>query len=410
QNAGTLDVSGLALGFTATNTVALSNGTLAANAVACSIPSLNMTNSGLTLSVNTVGVNVTTSTLTTGGTTNLINIANVQGVTGYPAKFNLIKYSGAIGGAGNNFGIGAVPNAQTVGYVSNDVANTTIELVLLNGPKPLTWVGTDATTPGVWDTGTNWIGFKGFPGQSADVFGTADQVLFDDTGSTNIVTKNGVVVPGGMTISNSVLNYFFVGPGLISGTGGLLKQGTASATFMNTGVDNWPGRVTLSAGSLVFGTDTAIGGGVNIGVGTTLQVGTNGGTGTLPGGNVDLEGNLILNRGANFTVGNVISGVSAAAKITKQASDTVTLSGANTFTGAVEVVAGTLQTSSGSALGSTNGATTIDAGATLDVNGQALGFEPIIVKGAGVGNNGAIVNSGAGQNNALRTVTLTGDT
>ena len=410
QNAGTLDVSGLALGFTATNTVALSNGTLAANAVACSIPSLNMTNSGLTLSVNTVGVNVTTSTLTTGGTTNLINIANVQGVTGYPAKFNLIKYSGAIGGAGNNFGIGAVPNAQTVGYVSNDVANTTIELVLLNGPKPLTWVGTDATTPGVWDTGTNWIGFKGFPGQSADVFGTADQVLFDDTGSTNIVTKNGVVVPGGMTISNSVLNYFFVGPGLISGTGGLLKQGTASATFMNTGVDNWQGGVTLSAGTLVFGTDNAIGGGVNIGVGTTLQVGTNGGTGTLPGGNVDLEGNLILNRGANFTVGNVISGVSAAAKITKQASDTVTLSGANTFTGAVEVVAGTLQTSSGSALGSTNGATTIDAGATLDVNGQALGFEPIIVKGAGVGNNGAIVNSGAGQNNALRTVTLTGDT
>jgi autotransporter-associated beta strand protein len=57
-----------------------------------------------------------------------------------------------------------------------------------------------------------------------------------------------------------------------------------------------------------------------------------------------------------------------------------------------------------------DGATTINPGATLDVNGQNLGAEPVTVSGAGVGGNGAIVNSGADQLNALRAVTLVGDT
>src|SRR5204863_225574 len=72
------------------------------------------------------------------------------------------------------------------------------------------------------------------------------------------------------------------------------------------------------------------------------------------------------------------------------------LSGANSFTGAVTVAAGTLRLNNNSALGSTNGTTTIASGATLDVSGKTLGFELIIAGGIGVPavgfTNGAIAN------------------
>ena len=55
--------------------------------------------------------------------------------------------------------------------------------------------------------------------------------------------------------------------------------------------------------------------------------------------------------------------------------------------------------------------TTIDSGATLDVNGQALsGTAQIVVSGSGVGGLGAIINNGASQQNALGSITLAGDT
>ncbi len=52
--------------------------------------------------------------------------------------------------------------------------------------------------------------------------------------------------------------------------------------------------------------------------------------------------------------------------------------------------------------------TTINGG-TLDINGQNIGAEAVTVQGSGVGGNGAIVNNAGAQNNALRSVTLSGD-
>src|SRR5262249_13825983 len=62
------------------------------------------------------------------------------------------------------------------------------------------------------------------------------------------------------------------------------------------------------------------------------------------------------------------------------------------------------------ALGATNGSTTISSGAVLDVNGQNLGAEPVLVQGSGIAGAGAIINSGATQGNALQFVTLQGNT
>ena len=90
----------------------------------------------------------------------------------------------------------------------------------------------------------------------------------------------------------------------------------------------------------------------------------------------------------------------------------------NNFTGPVNINAGVLQLGSGGSswLGATNGATSVNGG-TLDLNGQGVGAEPLVVQGTGSSmagtNNGAINNSAStspGQSAGPLNVTLAGDT
>lgn len=407
-----LDVSGSSL-FNVSGAVRVNGGTLVGGgSYDMAIPTLAMTNAGLTVVVDPARENVVATSLITGGTTNLINITAVVGISGYPVEFTLINYTGTVGGAGNNFGIGEVPNDNTIGYISNHVASSRIVLVLLDGPKPLTWTGTNAVNPTFWDldTTTNWLAFKGTGNEAPAAFNTADATLFDDTGATNNINLVGGVSPGGVTVNNTALNYTFAGSGAIGGLGGLTKQGSGSLTLLNTGVSGFSGGVNVAGGSVIFGTSNQISGGVSIVAGATVQVGTNGNSGNLPGGNVNSEGSIAFNRGsAAYTVANKIGG---SGSLTKNDTAVLTLSGNNnTLTGAVAVVTGTLRAGAANALGTADGNTTISGGAALDVNDIQLNTEPVIVGGTGVGGTGAIINSAAaGQLNALGNVTLTGDT
>jgi autotransporter-associated beta strand protein len=74
----------------------------------------------------------------------------------------------------------------------------------------------------------------------------------------------------------------------------------------------------------------------------------------------------------------------------------------------VSLTGGTLKAGSSSALGTNSTIGTQIDGGTLDVNGFNLTTEPISVQGTGA-SGGAIVNTGAAQTSALKTVTLTGD-
>jgi autotransporter-associated beta strand protein len=103
--------------------------------------------------------------------------------------------------------------------------------------------------------------------------------------------------------------------------------------------------------------------------------------------------------------------ITGATGIVKNGSGSVELHLRNEFTGSVLVNEGTLVCGRAAALGDGAGATTIAAGATLDSNGKNLTYEHIFVQGDGVDGSGAIVNnSGAAQTNALRNITLLGDT
>jgi fibronectin-binding autotransporter adhesin len=101
--------------------------------------------------------------------------------------------------------------------------------------------------------------------------------------------------------------------------------------------------------------------------------------------------------------------LTGATGVTKGGNGLLILNTANTFSGDVRITGGTLRTSNATALGDIVGQTFISNGGTLDINAQNLGAERVSLAGAGVGGNGAIVNSGGGQNNAFRFLTLTGD-
>jgi autotransporter-associated beta strand protein len=73
------------------------------------------------------------------------------------------------------------------------------------------------------------------------------------------------------------------------------------------------------------------------------------------------------------------------------------------------VKAGTLRPTVSGALGDANAPVIIQSGGTLNVNGIAWGMKPVSVAGRGVDGQGAVINLGSQQLDALRNVTLTGD-
>lgn len=131
---------------------------------------------------------------------------------------------------------------------------------------------------------------------------------------------------------------------------------------------------------------------------------------SVTGGTITLTGTPVIDTAANnASIASILAGSGG---ITKNGTGSLTLSGANTFTGTLTVSAGTLKAGNAAALGAAgagNG-TTVLSGATLDINAQALtNTEIITIAGTGVGGAGALVNTGADQLNAVNKLVLAGN-
>lgn len=355
----------------------------------------------------------------TNGTTTLTanGAVTVDIICGTPAvgQFPLIKYVGTVGGVGGSaFTIGNLA-PHTSGYISNNVGNNSIDLVITNVTQPLTWTAGSAT----WDTTT--ANFKDTLGAAAtyqEIGVLGDSVIFDDsTAGSSPITVNLIssVIPAGVAVNNSTKNYVFSGPGSINGLGALTKTGTGSLTLSTT--NNFTGGLNVNNGTLVFNSLT------NLGLGV---INFNGGTLTYASGNVDDisvrtvtigAGGATINDGGNILNFAKPIGNNGTGDFTKSGSGTLTLNGTNLYSGKTVVAQGTLALNTASFVRNSSGII-VNSGATLDTAASGVG---LTLNGAtsqqlsGVGTVSGTVTAGASTsispatNGTIGTLTINGD-
>jgi filamentous hemagglutinin family protein len=169
-------------------------------------------------------------------------------------------------------------------------------------------------------------------------------------------TTGGNVTLGSATLTLNSAASFSYG-GVISGTGGIIKQGAGTQTFTNA--QTYTGSTVINGGTLQLGTNNvfsntsavtianAAGATLDLnGFNDTINV-ISGGGGV--GGTISLgAGTLTTGDSTSNTFAGVISGTG---NIVKQGTGTWTLSGNNTYSGLTTINAGTLNAASATALG-----------------------------------------------------------
>ena len=344
------------------STINLNSGVLTvtntAGTVAAPIAALNLI--GGTLQVPAVvggAASVVVQSLTLNGSADTIDITAVPATSVFPAQFALIKYAAPYSGT-FDFNLGILP-APYQGYLSNNTANASVDLVLTGnaGVQPFIWKG---NVNGDWDTSTtNWL-----YGGTATNYQQGGSVQFDDTltGTTN-VNLAAALSPSLMRVVNVAKSYVFSGSGKLSGSGGLSKDGSGSLKLTETGGDDLSGGIAVNNGTIVLdNANSAISGGLIIN-GGTVQIGNNDANGALPSGTVLNNGSLVFYQTSSSVVGAAISGTGS---LTQKGSGTLSLSAASPYSGNTMVSAGTLALTGAGSI--TNSAVVVVSNATLDVS------------------------------------------
>ncbi|HXB58944.1 MAG TPA: autotransporter-associated beta strand repeat-containing protein, partial [Candidatus Acidoferrales bacterium] len=347
---GTLSISGGSQ-TESFSTLNFSNGTFNVGAQLASInTTLGLTNATIivTPNYNNVGGSavITTPSLVTGGATNIINVSSIANLTlsaTLPFDVPLISYSGGSASFNGGFNFGLVPPAGISGYITNNTANSSVDLVVTVAPQSLTWNGGSATDNN-WSDAANWSGLP---------IGALDALTFDGLARTN-------------NINNTTAGTDYAGITFNNTAGTFILNGNP-ITLSGTMINNSPYTQTVNLG-------------LDVASGVTLDGGTSGGTLAINGGvtnlasaaeTVTLQDNGTINdlwataNPSNQLVLSVGSG----------ANDWVILDG--TGNGGL-VQAGNVQlalNSSGTAefdFGTSNSAPNVDAGFT---NGSQLNIE-----------------------------------
>jgi RHS repeat-associated protein len=203
----------------------------------------------------------------------------------------------------------------------------------------------------------------------------------------------------------------------IGGSGGLTKTGPGTLVLSNNSnnSNNYSGGTSVQNGTLAIGANNGLptGGTVTLGYGSlggVLQLGdgttsynqtlaslTTSGSGqnwVVGGGSSTAV--LIVNVSGSDSFNGILGGYWGQDNLalTKLGTGTLTLSGANTYTGTTTVSAGILDVQSPYALGTADAGTTVSGGATLQLDGGGTGIdisgEALTLNGAGVSSGGAL--------------------
>lgn len=277
---------------------------------------------------------------------------------------------------------------------------------------------TITTGPRDGATSGGFVAFSGSGSAARTSLVTSADGTLDISGGTTggmaigALAGAGKVLLGGKALTTGNLNASTEISGVISGAGGSLeKVGTGALTL--SGANTYTGGTALRQGRLNLGNNQALGTGVlSMDDDTTLGFSADG---LRIANAIKLTGNNdpVIDTGAfNATLSGAISG---GGFITKQGTGALTLSGANTYSGATNVAQGTLSAGAANTFSAAS-AHSVAAGATLDLAGfnqtvaslansgtvSLPGSTPgatLTVNGPYVGNNGvlklgAVLNGG----------------
>lgn len=172
-------------------------------------------------------------------------------------------------------------------------------MLLLNTPAAIVW--RDSAGTGVWNVedDKNW---KRFTVANADVFKNGDAVRFMDSCTSDSPVRITEEVSISDILVKADRDYTFAdGGGTITGTGGILKQGSGT---LSLALDNaFSGGVVLEEGTLRLQADAALGSGaLSSSAGTSLVV-ENWANVSLASGSA-VESAVEVARGATLTVGS----------------------------------------------------------------------------------------------------------
>lgn len=233
-------------------------------------------------------------------------------------------------------------------------------------------------------------------GNAVTISPGASLLLNNNSQTLGSLSGTGNVTLGSGTLTSGTNGGSTAYGGVISGTGGLAKSGTGVLTL--TGANTYTGATTINAGTLRLGAAERLSNSsaLNVLAGATFDL--NGSSETVASmagaGSIQLgtSGATLATAGTTTTA---FSGVLAGTgNLTKGGTGTLTLSGANSYTGATQVNAGTLIAANATALGGTATGTTVASGATLRVSNAAVGNENVTLSGNGVSNAGALTGDG----------------
>jgi len=361
----------------ATNAQALINGT--ADITFANNVSLQGANRTITLGGN--GTGQFTGIISNGGLT----VTAGDGVTN--ARITLTGDNTYTGGTTIGAGVtmrlgnsGSAALAGTTGSVLGAIINNGVELIFdrtnnltssnnISGTGALKKTGAGTLTLAVantfsGDTSISGTG-NGGPGQLAlsNANALSNSVLdVDDNSRIAFVlpeatdyrlgglkgsATNLVIGSNSLTLGKDAASNNFAG--VISGSGGLTKVGSSTQSL--SGANTYTGGTTISGGILSIGN------------------GSTNGTGSIAGAILNNAG-LVFNRTNNITYSDVISG---SGTLDKQGGGTLTLSGANTYSGTTTVSVGTLSVNGSTA----GGAVGVSSGATLAGSGTVGGATTI---------------------------------
>lgn len=248
---------------------------------------------------------------------------------------------------------------------------------------------------------------------------TGNSRINTDAGTLTLSNVNSITGTNQTLTVGGAANTTFSGT-LTQGTGGLTKDGAGTATLAVA--NSFTGTTTVTAGSLVYGTNNILATG-NVTVnGGTLNISTFSdtvGTITVSSGSIIGSGTLYSTVDFSFSGGTISTILGGSSGLIKTGTGTLTLTGANTFTGQVWIQNGTVSVASinrivGASPSSNLGAPTTVANGTI-LLGQGSNDGTLLYTGTGESSDrrfelaGGNTGDGSITNNGTGALVLSGD-